>query len=142
MKIEAEFDLDKLRKQIEAAKDIKGDEPFFEQLAQVQAVKRQLAEVEDLLMSIELEAKGLINNKAKALYGDNWQVIKGENFKIMRSKTGDMYVLAGKANPKFVKVKQSVDSKAVDEYVAAHSKLPTGIEINDHRGETIRITLK
>lgn len=141
IKFEAEFDLDKLKTEIEATKAIKDGEAYFDQLAEIQRVKKYLAELEDQLKSIEAEAKGLINNKAKALYGDNWQVIKGEHFKIMRSYTGDLYLINGTPSPKFVKVRKSVDSKVVDAYVAEHAKLPKGIELNDQRGESIRITV-
>lgn len=141
VKIEAKFDIDNIREQIEASKDIKGDEAYFEQLVEIQRVKNQLGDIADLIKSIESEAKGLINNKAKALYGDNWQVIKGERFKILRSKTGDVYLINGEPNSKFVKVKKSIDTKIVDSYVTEKGKLPKGIEINDQRGESIRITI-
>src|SRR5690606_11937887 len=95
IKIEAEFDIDKLKAQIEATKKIEDGEEYFEQLTEIQRVKKQLGEVEDLLKSVETEAKGLINAKAKSLYGDNWQVIKGEKFKISRSKTGELYLING-----------------------------------------------
>lgn len=141
IKIEAEFDIDKLKAQIEATQKIKDGEEYFEQLTEIQRVKKQLGEVEDLLKSVETEAKGLINAKAKSLYGDNWQVIKGEKFKISRSKTGELYLINGTPNPKFVKVKKSVVADLVDEYVTENSKLPKGIEVNDKRGESIRITI-
>lgn len=141
IKIEAEFDIDKLKAQIEATKKIEDGEEYFEQLTEIQRVKKQLGEVEDLLKSVETEAKGLINAKAKSLYGDNWQVIKGEKFKISRSKTGELYLINGTPNPKFVKVKKSVVADLVDEYVTENSKLPKGIEVNDKRGESIRITI-
>lgn len=139
--IHAEFDLDTLRQQVESSKTIKGDEPYFEQLIAVQSVKAQLSALEDELKSIEADAKGFINTKAKALYGDNWQVIKGERFKITRSKTGEMYLINGSPSSKFVKVKKSVDSKAVEEYMSDKGKLPKGVEVNDQRGEQIRITI-
>lgn len=141
VKLEAEFDLDTLRKQIESSKTIKGDEAYFEQLSQMQAVKLELKALEDELMSVEAEAKGLINSKAKSLYGDNWQVIQGENFKITRSKTGDVYLINGSPNSKFIKIKKSVDSKAVDDYVVEKGSLPTGIEVNDQRGESIQVKI-
>ena len=141
VKIEAEFNLDNLREQIDAAKDIKDNEAFFEQLTLVQKVKNELKQLDDAITSIDQEAKGLLNNKAKSLYGDNWQVVKGERFKITRSKTGDMYLLTDSASPKFVKVKKSVDSKAVDAYVTEKGKLPKGIEVNDQRGESVRIVI-
>lgn len=141
VKIEAEFDLDAIKDEIQASKKITGNEAYFKQLARIQSVKNQIKLLEDQLITVDQEAKGLINNKAKALFGDNWQVIKGDNFKITRSQTGDVYVITDAASPKFVKVKKSVDTKAVEEYVTQHSKLPKGIEVNDQRGESIRISV-
>ncbi len=141
VRIEAEFDLEALKTALARAKDIKDSEAFFVQLSEVQRVKTKIKELEDQLISIETEAKGLINSKAKALYGDNWQVIKGDRFKITRSKTGDVYAINGTPSPKFVKIKKSPDSKDIDAYVEKTKKLPKGIEINDQRGESIRITI-
>jgi hypothetical protein len=142
MKIEAEINLDWLREQIEKATELTGDEEFFEQLSAVEVVKKQLKDVEDQIKTVEAEAKGMINARAKALYGNDWQVISGKHVKITRSKTGDVYTINGTPSAKFVKVKKSVDSKLVDEYVVKNSKLPKGIEINDKRGESLRITVK
>lgn len=141
IKINAEFDLDALRSQINEATKIEDGEQFFESLASVYKVKKELAALEDLLISIETEAKGLINTKAKALYGNDWQAIKGEHFKISRSRTGDVYSLVGTAKKEFLKIKTSVDSKAVEAYALAKGKLPAGIELNDKRGESIRVTI-
>ena len=140
--INAQIDLKALREQIEKATKIEDGEKFFESLSEVYAIKAEIGAVLDQITSIETEAKGLINSKAKALYGNEWQAISGEKFKITRSKTGDVYTLTGKAAPRFVKIKKSVDSKAVENYIAEKGKLPAGIEINDQRGESIRVTLK
>lgn len=142
MEISLNIDLDQLRTDIESATKITDDEKFFEQLSEVEVVKKQLKDAADLLYSIEQDVKGLINTKAKALFGPDWQAIKGERFKITRSKTGDMYLVNGKPNPKFTKVKVSVDSKAVEEFLVSNDKLPAGIEVNDKRGESLRITIK
>ena len=140
--INASIDLKALREQIEKSTKIEDGEKFFETLAAVYAVKAQIAALEDQITSIETEAKGLINTKAKALYGNEWQAISGEKFKITRSRTGEVYTIVGNAPPRFIKIKKTVDSKAVDNYVAEKGKLPTGIEINDQRGESIRVTIK
>lgn len=140
--INANIDLKALREQIEKATKIEDGEKFFESLSEVYKIKAEIGAVLDQITSIETEAKGLINSKAKALYGNEWQAISGEKFKITRSRTGDVYSIVGNAPPRFVKIKKSVDSKAVDNYVAEKGKLPTGIEINDQRGESIRVTIK
>lgn len=141
IKINAEIDVKALRDQLESATKIEDGEAFFETLSAVYKAKREMDQAYDLLKSLETEAKGLINTKAKALYGNEWQAIKGERFKITRSRTGDIYAIAGKAPKKFLKVKTSVDSKLVDAYVEMNGKLPTGIELNDQRGESIRVTI-
>lgn len=140
--INAKIDLKKLKSQIEKSTKIEDGEKFFESLTEVYRIKAEIGAVLDQIISIETEAKGLINSKAKALYGNEWQAISGEKFKITRSRTGEVYTITGQAPPRFVKVKKTVDSKAVDNYVAEKGKLPTGIEINDQRGESIRVTLK
>lgn len=140
--IKAEFDLDKFRQEIEASKQIKGDENYFSQLAKIEEVKAQIKRLQDELISIEVQAKGLIDAKAKALVGDNWQVIAGEGFKITRSPTGSVYDIVGSPSPKFVIVKKAVDTKVVDEYIAKRAKLPKGIAVNEERNYSIRINLK
>jgi len=137
-----DIDVDALKEAVEKATKIDDAESFFEELTQIQRAKMDIKKLTDDLYSIEQDVKGLINTKAKALYGGDWQVIKGEHFKITRSKTGDVYLVNGTPNAKFTKVKVSVDSKAVDEHVIEHDKLPKGIEINDKRGESLRITIK
>ena len=142
IKLEATFDLDAIKAEIESSKKITGDEAYFEQLSKIQATKKVLGDIEDQLKSIEAEAKGFINSKAKALYGDNWTVIDGANFKISRSKTGDVYIINGSPASQFIKTKVSVDTKAVDKYITENKKLPKYIEVNDQRGESIKITVK
>lgn len=141
--INAEFDLALIRDTVEAATRIEDDQEVFEQLAGIQQVKKQLAELDDLVKSVEAEAKSAIKSKAKALYGDDWQAIEGDNFKITRSATGSVYSIVGKPGRKFVKVKESVDTDAVEEHMLAHDgQLPSGIEVNPSRGESIRISMK
>ena len=142
MKIEIDIDLDQLRADIETATKIDSDERFFEGITIIERVKKDIKDLSDDIYSIEQDVKGLINTKAKAIYGGDWQVIKGETFKITRSKTGDLYLINGEPHKKFLKVKTSVDSKAVDEYIEKYDALPRDIEINDKRGESLRITIK
>ena len=94
---------------------------------------------------LETDAKGLINAKAKALYGDAWTVIKGQFFKISRQWTGSVYEMADpeKVEPDYLKVKFDTNTKAIDDFRETHdNQLPTGIAINEHRGESIRISIK
>lgn len=142
MDLNLSLDIDQLRADIEEATKISDDEKFFRQLSEVAEFKKQLKDVAEALDSIETDVKGLINAKAKAIYGPDWQAIKGETFKITRSKTGDMYLVNGTPNAKFTKVKVTVDSKAVEEFLVKNDKLPAGIEVNDKRGESLRITIK
>ena len=139
--INAEFDLEQLKADIEASKDLEDDQSFFEQLALIQKTKTQLGDLNDALKSIEVEAKGLINARAKALYGDDWSAIKGDRFKITRSGSGAVYLINGRPGTKFVKTTQSIITEAVKEHIATTGKLPAGIEPNGERGETIRITV-
>jgi hypothetical protein len=136
------INLDKLRKSVETATKIEEAEEFFLQMGSVAGIKKLVKDVLEQIESVEADVKGLVNAKAKALYGPDWQVISGERFKITRSKTGDLYLVNGTPNAKFTKVKISVDSKAVEEFVAANDKLPKGIELNDQRGESLRMTFK
>lgn len=136
------FNVEDLRKSVENATKIEDDEEFFLQMSTVTGIKKLLKDALEAVDSVETDVKGLINSKAKALYGNDWQTIAGEHFKITRSKTGDLYLVNGTPNARFTKVKVSVDSKAVEEFVAKNDKLPKGIELNDQRGESLRITIK
>lgn len=141
--INASFDLQELRDSIQSVDRVEDAEAFFEQLTRISKAKAELAALSDALASVEQEAKGLINAKAKALYGEDWQTVKGHGFKITRSRTGAVYDITGKPQAKFVKVKKSVDSKAVEEFIVRNDgKLPAGIDYNPKRGESIRITVE
>lgn len=141
--IQAEFDLEALRKSIANVKDIEHAEKFFEQLTEITKAKQQLAEIEDRLKTVEAEAKGLINAKAKALYGNDWKAIKGHGFKISRRETGDLFLINGKPKKEFIKIKESVDSTVVKAHLIKNDgKLPKGIEYNPDRGESITIRVE
>lgn len=138
------IDEDELKSIINQALDFKENEMLFGQLAAVSIAKKELKDSLDKIEKIETEAKGLINSKAKALYGNDWQVITATKYKILRSKTGAVYTL----NPdipvskKFIKVVQSIDTDAVKAQLEKTEKLPKGIELNPTRGESIGITIK
>ncbi len=142
MKIEAEFDLEGFKNALESTKTIKGDEEFFTKLGAIDVLKSQLKTVSDELISLETEAKGLIDARAKALYGDNWQVIDGERVKIVKSPIGSVYDIADTTSAKFVVVKKSANTKAIEDFVVKNSKLPKGVELNPDRGWSMRIKVK
>lgn len=135
-------DVEALKKSVEDATKIEDSEEFFTQMTAVVGIERLIKDVLEQVGSVVTDVKGLVNAKAKALYGPDWQVISADRFKITRSKTGDLYLINGTPNPKFIKIKKSVDSKAIEEFVAKNDKLPAGIEINDQRGESLRISFK
>jgi hypothetical protein len=141
IKINAEIDLEAIKETIEKSGSLDDNEAIFGALSQVETVKSQLKEILDQVASIEAEVKSTIKSKAVALYGAQWVAIKGEGYKITRSKSGAVYTITGKPNKKFLKVVESVDSKAVDAFVTANSKLPAGIEPNPSRGDVIKITV-
>lgn len=136
------FDIDKLKHIIENSKNLNNNEELFFHLAEVARAKKQIDDIKDLLISVDQEAKSLINSKAKALYGSDWQAIKGEGYKITKSFTGSIYSIVDKPNKKFLVIKESVNSSAVDDYVEENEKLPKGIDFNPQRGESIRVVVK
>lgn len=140
--INAEFDIEAIQKIVGEALSLDDNAAVFSKLAEFAHVKTKLKDIEELVDKAEAEIKGIINSKAKALYGPNWQAIAGPGYKISRSFTGAKYEQVGAAPEEFIIVKQSVDSKAVDNYVKGHSALPEGIAVNQARGESIRMSIK
>lgn len=142
------LDLDKVKLIIGNSKDLKGDEQFFEAMSAMSFAKQAVKDVLDQVESYERDAKQQINDRAKALYGKDWQVIEGEHFKISRSATGSVYELidseaAAKVDPNLIKVAMAVDAKVADTYRESHdNKVPNGIAVNEHRGERIMITVR
>lgn len=135
------IDKHELKETIGRASSMQGEE-FYNTLLSITGFKNSIKEALDEVDGLEREVKSLINDRAKKDYGNDWQAIKGDNFKITRSKTGSMYLINGKPNSKFVVVKSTVNSDAVNEFVENNERLPKGIEINDQRGESLRITVK
>lgn len=140
--INAEIDLEAVQKIADDALTLDNNAELFAKLAEFAGVKGQLDEALDAIKKVEIEIKSIINAKAKQLYGHSWQAIAGPGYKISRSFTGAKYEQVGAAPEQFIVIKQSVDSKAVDNFVKAHSALPEGIAVNQGRGESIRITVK
>jgi hypothetical protein len=142
IKIHADIDIEAVQKIADEALSLDDNAALFGKLAEFAHVKAQIKDLGDLIDKAEIEIKGIINSKAKALYGPNWQAIAGPGYKISRSFTGAKYEQVGAAPEEFIIVKQSVDSKAVDNYVKGNSALPEGIAVNQARGESIRMTIK
>jgi hypothetical protein len=142
--IELNYKLDDqaIKNLISEAAELESNDELFGGLAEVARIKQDFRDVEEVLDKLELDIKSEINDKAKALYGPQWQAIKGDGYKITRSYTGSIYEVTGEPAPELVEVKRSIKSKLVDEYVKAKGTLPEGIGYNPNRGEAIRITVK
>jgi len=140
--INAEIDIEAIKKIADEALKLDDNGALFGKLAEFAKAKKQIKDIVELIDKAEVEIKGIINSKAKALYGPNWQAITGPGYKISRSFTGAKYEQVGAAPEEFIVIKQSVDSKAVDNYVKAHNEMPEGIAVNQGRGESIRMTIK
>lgn len=140
--INVSIDLAEVQGIADAALSLDDNAALFGKLAEFATVKRQLDDAMDAIKKVETDIKGIINAKAKQLYGPQWQAISGPGYKISRSYTGAKYEQVGAAPEQFIIIKQSVDSKAVDDYVKANSELPEGIAVNAARGESIRLTIK
>jgi len=139
-----EINEEELAKSINEAIKLDDNEEMFNQLCTVKRAKLELEDALEKLDGIEVIAKGLINSKAKQLYGTDWQTIASKNYKITRSKTGNVYIRNPEisVNKKFLKIVESLDTKAIDAELEKSQKLPKGVEVNLNRGDSIRITLK
>ncbi len=142
MKLEFEFDKEKLFAGIKNATDLDNDNSVFEALALLADIKKQFNDVYDEVSKLDTEVKQAINDRAKAVIGVDWQAIAGDKYKITKSKAGAVYEINGKPKDDFVTVKFSVNTKAVDNEFQSTGKLPSGIAVNEHRSESIRVTLK
>ena len=133
-----------LTQTIEDALKLDDNEQLFNELTKVSVAKKEIEAMLEKVESIEKDAKGLINSKAKALYGADWQAIAGKGYKITRSATGSVYARAMDVpvNKKFIELKEVLLTKVIDAEIDKTGKLPKGIEINPSRGESIRITIK
>ena len=139
-----EIDEEQLAQTVNEAINLEDNEQMFEQLSAVAKAKCELKDALEKLETIEVVAKGLINSKAKQLYGTDWQTIVGKGYKITRSKTGNVYIHNPDipVNKKFIELKESLLTKVIEEEIEKTGKLPKGIEVNPNRGESIRIAIK
>ena len=140
--INVEIDLDEVNNIVSEALKLEDNAELFTKLAEFAKIKKQIADAVEAIDRVEVDIKGVINAKAKQLYGNDWQAIAGPGYKISRSFTGAKYEHVGEASEEFIVTKLSINSKAVDTYVKEHSDLPNGIAVNSARGESIRITVK
>lgn len=141
--IEIKIDEQELKSSIEGFISYQDNEELFSKLSSVVKAKKELLDALEKIEAIEKESKGIINSKAKSLYGSDWKVIAGKGYKITRSSTGAVYTINPevKVNKKFLKVIESIDTKAVELELEKTEKLPKGIEYNPQRGESLRITI-
>ena len=140
--IAVDIDLAEVQGIVDAALKLEDNAELFTKLAEFAKIKKQIADAVEAIDRVEVDIKGVINAKAKQLYGNDWQAIAGPGYKISRSFTGAKYEHVGEASEEFIVTKLSINSKAVETYVKKHSELPTGIAVNSARGESIRITVK
>jgi len=135
---------EELAKSINEAIKLEDNEQMFDKLCEVKRAKVELEDALEKLEKIDVIAKGLINSKANQLYSNNWQTIVGKGYKITKSSTGNVYVRTPDVTvlKKFLKIVESLDTKAIDMELEKTQKLPKGVEINPSRGQSIRITLK
>lgn len=140
----ATFDIGNLNTLVEQSGDLNDNEQMFGKLSELQNIKDDLKSITDQIAGLETEIKGIINGRAKALYGVKWQSISGDNYKINKKATGALYDVSPDIKPdkKFLKVVTSIDSDTVKTFIKDNSKLPKGIDYNPNRGETISIKIK
>lgn len=137
-----EIDVDQVISQIDKAKELENNSELFTTLASLSATKKMIDEAYDKYVEVEQNIKQAINDKAKSVYGVKWEAIAGEGYKITRSLTGSVYELTDRVQSKFVVVKKTPNTKEINAYIKAKSKLPAGVEYNPNRGESLRITVK
>lgn len=141
IKIEVELDIDDLKDFIENSKDLNDNKELFSYLSKIEVTKKKIEDILDQVKKVHDEAKGLINSKGNALYGESWGAIKGNGYKISKSPTGSVFSITGKVMSKFKVVKESIDTKVVETYIKDKGKLPSGVDYNPTRGHSIRITV-
>ncbi len=136
-----EIDIRAIGDAINTADDLNDNDAVFAALASYAVPKKQLETALAEIVKIESAAKGAIKSRAETLYGDAWDAIKGHGYKIGRQATGAVFAITGKPKKDFVKTTVSVETKKVEEYVKANSKLPAGIEFNKNRGSSLRVAV-
>lgn len=138
------IDDEALKSSIFEATDLNDNEAMFAKLTEISKAKKELADALDQISSLESLAKNEIDNRAKTLYGNDWQAIAGSGYKISKSYTGAVYNISPDVKPakKYLVIKESINTKVVEAELEVSGKLPKGIEPNKSRGTMIRISLK
>lgn len=141
---EIKIDEEALKANILEATDLNDNEAMFERLTEITKAKKELSDALDKIAGLESLAKSEIDSRAKTLYGNDWQAIVGSGYKISKSYTGAVYNISPDVKPakKYLVIKESVNTKAVEAELEVSGKLPKGIEPNKARGTMIRISLK
>lgn len=140
--ISLEINVDELKSEIENADSLNDNQKVFKQLALVGIAKKQVEDALELVKQVESQAKLLIDDKAKALYGVNWSAIAGQGYKVTKSLTGTVYEIGDPEKAKeYIKVEVKPDSDKIKDYIKSHSSLPDGIDYNPNRGSSIKITV-
>jgi len=144
IKLEATIDFDDITKTIEKALKLDDNAEVFNALVNVIQVKEQVKTLLEKVEKVETDTKRLINAKAKALMGDDWQTIAGQGYKITRYFAGSVYsrLEDEKIDKKFLKIVESLNTAEIDKFLEETEKLPKGLELKDSRTEVIRVTLK
>jgi hypothetical protein len=142
--IHHELDTDALLSMIDAALSLQDNAEVFAGLVKVIAAKKELEDLLEKVERIEREAKGAIHAKATTLYGHDWQTLVGPGYKITRYYSGSIYsrIDGEKVAKKFLKIVESLDTKAIDAHLDEAEALPQGLELNNNRTEVIKVTIK
>ena len=144
IELKATINFDDIQKTIDNALKLEDNNEVFYALTGITKTKSEIKDLLEKIEKVERDTKGLINNKAKALYGNDWQTIAGEHYKITRYNQGPVYsrIEGSKIAKKFIKIVESLNTEAIDEELEKTSKLPTGLDFNDSRTEVIKVTLR
>lgn len=144
LKLNISINLESITKAVEESKTLDDNELLFAQLSSFALDRKQVDAFNEAFEEVERMVKQVINDKAKALYGSHWKAISGTGYKITRSNTGSTYEISEpeKVEDSFLKVKFSVNSREVENYIKANSKLPEGLIYNPNRSESIRIKIE
>lgn len=101
-------------------------------------IAKAMEQIEDLYN----QAKAKVHEQAIE-YDPNVKAIDGHRVRIGFSATGAKYLVDPlTADKKFVKAKLTPDTDEIDEYYEHHLELPEGVQPNEERGVSVRLTIK
>ena len=72
--INVEIDLDEVNNIVSEALKLEDNAELFTKLAEFAKIKKQIADAVEAIDRVEVDIKGVINAKAKQLYGNDWQL--------------------------------------------------------------------